>query len=89
MIKLLVPGGHLVLRCPYNDQWLAAAKGSGPAPLANFELQSPVTEAFLLGCLAQRFPGEKLEWDSANMRITSFEKANKLVDPPARSGFGA
>jgi 2-polyprenyl-3-methyl-5-hydroxy-6-metoxy-1,4-benzoquinol methylase len=25
MIKLLVPGGHLVLRCPYNDQWLAAA----------------------------------------------------------------
>jgi predicted dehydrogenase len=71
------------------DQWLAAAKGSGPAPLANFELQSPVTEAFLLGCLAQRFPGEKLEWDSANMRITSFEKANKLVDPPARSGFGA
>lgn len=69
------------------EQWLAACKGSSPAPLANFEVQSPVTEAFLLGCLAQRFPGERLEWDAANMRITSSEKANRYVDPPARSGF--
>jgi predicted dehydrogenase len=70
------------------DQWLAAAKGSGPAPLANFEIQSPVTEAFLLGCVAQRFPGERLDWDAANMRITSSEKANRFVDPPARTGYG-
>jgi len=46
-----------------------------------------VTEAFLLGCLSQQFPGERLDWDAANMKITSFEKANKLVDPPVRSGF--
>jgi len=69
------------------DQWLNFAKGAGPAPLANFEVQSPVTEAFLLGCLAQRFPGERLEWDAANTKITTFEKANKFVDPPARSGY--
>ena len=67
------------------EQWLTACKGSGPAPLANFEIQSPVTEAFLLGCLAQRFPGERLEWDAANMRITSSEKANRYVDPPVRT----
>jgi predicted dehydrogenase len=67
------------------EQWLTACKGSGAAPLANFEIQSPVTEAFLLGCLAQRFPGERLEWDAANMRITSSEKANRYVDPPART----
>jgi predicted dehydrogenase len=71
------------------DQWLAACKGNTPAPLANFEMQSPVTEAFLLGCLAQRFPGERLEWDAANMRITSSEKANRYVDPPARSGYAS
>ena len=46
-----------------------------------------MTEAFLLGCLAQRFPGERLDWDAANARITSSEKANRYVDPPARSGF--
>jgi predicted dehydrogenase len=71
---------------PAIDQWIAACKG-GPAPLANFEIQSPVTEAFLLGCLAQRFPGELLKWDTEKMRITSFEKANELVDPPCRAAY--
>ena len=71
------------------DQWLAACKGNTQAPPANFEIQSPVTEAFLLGCLAQRFPGERLDWDAANMRITSSEKANRYVDPPARSGYAS
>lgn len=71
------------------DQWVAACKGGAPSPLANFEIQSPVTEAFLLGCIAQHFPGERIEWDTANMRITSSEKLNALVDPPGRTGFGA
>ena len=68
------------------DQWIAAAKG-GPASLTNFEVQSPVTEAFLLGCLAQRFPGERYEWDTAKMRVTNSDKANKYLDPPARSTY--
>ena len=63
------------------DQWIAACKG-GPSPKANFESQAPVTEAFLLGCIAQRSPGEFLEWDTEKMRITSSENANKYVDPP-------
>jgi predicted dehydrogenase len=68
------------------NQWIAACKG-GPAPLASFETQGPVTEAFLLGCLAQRFPGHFLEWDTTKMRITSFEDANSYVDPPCRSTY--
>ena len=59
----------------------------GPASVTNFELMSPVTEAFLLGCLAQRFPGEWLEWDSANMRFTNSEKANRWVNPAYRSEY--
>ena len=66
--------------------WVSACK-CGPAPVANFESQSPVTEAFLLGCIAQRLPGELLEWDTANMRITSSEKANAFVDPAARNEY--
>jgi len=69
------------------DQFVAACKGGAPAPLANFEIQSPVTEAFLLGCIAQRFPGERIEWDTANMRITNSEKLQAFVDPPGRPGF--
>ncbi len=71
------------------DQFVAACKGGAPAPLANFEVQSPVTEAFLLGCIAQRFPGERIEWISGAMRIANSEKLNAFVDPPARSGFSA
>lgn len=68
------------------DQWLGACKG-GPAAVANFESQAPVTEAFLLGCIAQRRPGDFLEWDTTQMRITSSEKANECVDPPVRSQY--
>ncbi len=67
-------------------QWIAACKG-GPAPLSSFETQSPVTEAFLLGCLAQRLPWQRFEWDSAQQRITNSEAANKWVDPPYRSQY--
>lgn len=68
------------------DQWIAACKG-GPAAVANFESQCPVTEAFLLGCIAQHLPGEFLDWDENQMRITSSDKANALVNPPARSEY--
>jgi predicted dehydrogenase len=68
------------------DQWIGAIKG-GPAPLASFENQVTPTEAFLLGCVAQRMPGERFEWDAANRRITSSDKANKLVDPPYRPEY--
>jgi hypothetical protein len=68
------------------DQWIAACKG-GPASQTNFEIQSPVTEAFLLGCLAQRFPGERFDWDTSKMRITNSEKANKYLDPQARKAY--
>jgi hypothetical protein len=69
------------------SQWLAACKG-GPAPLADFISQAPVTEAFLLGCLTQRVPNERFEWNSAAMKITNSEKANKLIDPAYRGNWG-
>jgi predicted dehydrogenase len=71
---------------PAIDQWTGAIKG-GPPSLTNFEVQAPVTEAFLLGCLAQRFPGERFEWDTAAGKVTNSEKANGYLDPPARSTY--
>jgi predicted dehydrogenase len=73
-------------RNPAIDSWIAACK-NGPAALTSFEIQAPVTEAFLLGCLAQRLPGEKLLWDTAQMKATNNEKANGFVDPPYRDGY--
>jgi hypothetical protein len=71
---------------PAVDQWIAACKG-GPAPLADFVSQAPVTEAFLLGCLTQRLPGERYQWDTAAKRVTNSEKANKWIDPPYRGNW--
>jgi predicted dehydrogenase len=68
------------------DAWITAIKG-GPATLTNFELQAPVSEAFLLGCMAQRLPGEKLIWDTTQMKVTNNAKANSLVDPAHRSDY--
>ena len=56
----------------------AACKG-GPPSTANFELQAPVTEAFLLGCIAQRMPGEKLAWDAAGKKIVKAKGAKNIL----------
>ncbi|MBM3814427.1 MAG: hypothetical protein FJW20_22615 [Acidimicrobiia bacterium] len=58
--------------------------GDKGALVAGFASQAPVTEGFLPGCLAQRRPGERMEWDSASMRISNHDAANKLIDPPYR-----
>lgn len=68
------------------DNWIKACKG-GPEPAASFGAQSPATEALLLGCLAQRLPNERYLWDSASMRVTNSEKANKFIDPPMRGSW--
>ena len=69
-------------------QWIAACKG-GATPLASFETQAAVTETFLLGCLAQRLPWERFEWDTVNKRVTNSEAANRFIDPPYRSEYAS
>jgi hypothetical protein len=66
-------------------EWVAAAKGGKPAT-CNFDLGSRMTEVALLGTLAAR-TARYLEWDSANLTITNDADANRLVNPPYRSGW--
>ena len=46
-----------------------------------------MTEAILLGSVAIRCFGKKLEWDAPNMRFTNSEEANRHVNPPYRQGW--
>jgi hypothetical protein len=46
-----------------------------------------VTETGLLGNIAARFPGKKLEWDSTAMRVINEPDANQFVHPHYRSGW--
>ena len=61
-----------------------------------FEYGGALSEIGLLGMIAiQRTWGEdstgrtgiRLEWDAKAMKFTNDEAANKLVDPPYRTGW--
>lgn len=70
----------------HYHQWVDACLGTGETSMG-FELAGPLTEALLLGVVANRFPGQKLEWDSLNLRVTNVEEANQLISRKYREGF--
>lgn len=58
-------------RVPNGDpfqEWIRACKG-GPKAGSNFDYAGPLTEMVVLGNVALRGRGKRLEWDPANMRI--------------------
>lgn len=69
----------------HYKEWINACKGGAPAG-SNFDFAGPLTEAVLLGNIAIR-TGRKIEWDSANMKVTNVPEANALVNPPYREGW--
>ncbi len=71
---------------PFRE-WVNAIKG-GPEPGSNFDYAAPMSEVALLGVLAQRFGG-RIEWDSANMKITNRPELNDYVKEPIREGWQA
>ena len=46
-----------------------------------------LTEAMLLGNIAVRFAGQKLEWDAATMKFRNSADASALVSKTYRKGF--
>src|SRR5262249_34293708 len=52
----------------HYQEWVAACKG-GKKPVANWDYAGPLTETALLGVLALRAPGTRLEWDSKNLKV--------------------
>ena len=51
---------------------------------APFSYAARLTEAILLGVVANRFPNETLHWNNGASRFDE-EKANQLLDIPYRS----
>jgi hypothetical protein len=69
----------------YTD-WADACRGEGVAT-SNFSYSGPLTESVLLGIVASRVPGETLQWDAAEMKITNNEKANQFLRREYRTGW--
>jgi predicted dehydrogenase len=66
--------------------WVDACLGKGRTA-AGFDFAGPVTEAVLLGAVAGRVPGVKIEFDAANCAIKGSDKAAALVKPQYRDGW--
>ena len=75
-----VRGGHF-------GSWIEACKG-GRKALSNFDYAGPLTETVLLGEVAMHFGGRELRWDSANLKITNLEEADRRIHgPKPREGW--
>ncbi len=70
----------------HQQAWVDAIKGKIPPP-DDFDYAGPFTETVLLGNVATRFPGQRLEWDAPTMRVTNLPEANALVQHQYRSGW--
>ena len=70
-----------------KEEWAAAIKGEIDQPFSNFGYAGVLTEAILLGNVAIRNQGKRLEWDGEGMKFTNNEDGNKSLRRPARSGW--
>ncbi len=76
----------------HYKEWIAACQ-DGPPGGSNFDWAGPLTEAVLLGNVTLRpemreeMTTKKLLWDSANLRFTNSETANKFLKREYRDGW--
>jgi predicted dehydrogenase len=71
-----------------KKEWVEAIKAGKPsAAYSNFDYASLLTETFLIGNIAVRMGGEKLEWDGPGLRFTNSPKATQFVTKVYRKGW--
>ena len=70
-----------------KKEWADAIRAGKPAlASSNFEYAARLTEAMLLGNIAVRFAGQRLDWDAAQLRFANAGPASKLVRTEYRKG---
>jgi predicted dehydrogenase len=70
----------------HHRDWLRAIR-EGRKAGSDFSYGGPLTEIAMLGVVALKMPGMKLQWDAQAMKFTNCDEANKFVDPPYRKGW--
>lgn len=70
----------------HHDDWLRAIR-EGRKAGSDFSYGGPLTELAMLGVIALKMPGTKLEWDSENTRFTNCNEANQYINPAYRQGW--
>lgn len=70
----------------HYTSWAHACLGDGTTT-SHFGYSGPLTETVLLGALAVRFPGEQLQWNALQGRVTNHPAANAFVAKEYRTGW--
>jgi predicted dehydrogenase len=70
----------------HHDDWLRAIR-EGRKAGSDFSYGGPLSEIAMVGVIALKMPGTKLEWDAQAMKFTNCPEANQFVDPPYRKGW--
>ena len=69
----------------HHAEWIAACKNGTPTG-SNFPYGAALTEAVLLGNIANRV-GQPLDWDSANLKITNLPDSQQYLSRQYRAGW--
>jgi predicted dehydrogenase len=70
----------------HHRDWLDAIRERRKAG-SDFSYGGPLTEIALLGIIAIKLAGTKLEWDSQAIRFKNCMEANQYINPPYRAGW--
>jgi predicted dehydrogenase len=71
-----------------KDEWVKAIRAGQPGlASSNFDYAGQLTETMLLGNIAVRFAGQRLEWDAAGLRFRDADAATRLVSKEYRKGW--
>jgi predicted dehydrogenase len=71
----------------HYDDFIGACRRREVSTGAPFSYSALLTEVILLGNVAKRFPGTRLEWDPAALRFTNHDDASRLVRTAYRDGW--
>ena len=70
----------------HYHEFVEAALGNTVAG-SNFDVAGPLAEAVLLANVANRFPGQTLEWNAKKLKFTNCSEANQYLRRKYRKGF--
>jgi predicted dehydrogenase len=70
----------------HHRDWLDAIRHGGKAG-CDFSYGGPLTEIPLLGVVAIKMAGTRLQWDAKNMRFPNCAEANEFLSAPYRTGW--
>ncbi len=80
------PGKTIPRVKEHHRDWVQAIR-NGTRAGSDFSYGGPLTELALVGIVAIKMAGTKLEWDAPAMRFPNCPQANSFLNPPYRQGW--